>query len=109
MTRAAFLAGPRRIALATIDLPAPGRGEAAVAVAACGVCGTNLDGWAAPDKALPAALLPGAHGHEVAGIVTAVGPGVKEPAVGERVCLEPNLALQPGPLPAWGFAESIVA
>src|SRR4051794_21613536 len=106
MTRAAFLAGPRQIAFETIELPAPGPGEATVSVAACGVCGTNLDGWAAPDKALPAALLPGAHGHEVAGVVSAVGPGVRELAIGERVCLEPNLALKPGPIAAWGFAES---
>jgi len=109
MTRAAFLAGPRRISLGTIELPAPGPGEARVAVAACGVCGTNLDGWSAPDKALATALLPGAHGHEVAGIVSSVGPGAGGLAVGDRVCLEPNLALQPGPIAAWGFADSIVA
>src|SRR5581483_5139762 len=82
--------------------------EAAVAVVACGVCGTNLDGWAAPDRALANALLPGAHGHEVAGVVSALGPGVDRLAPGERVCLEPNLALRQGPIAAWGFAETIV-
>jgi propanol-preferring alcohol dehydrogenase len=63
-------------------VPAPGPGEVLVAVAACGVCRTDLhvvDGEL-PDPALP--LVPG---HEIVGRVAALGPGVTNHAVGARV------------------------
>lgn len=63
-------------------LPTPGPGEVRLRVRACGVCRTDLhvvDGEL-PDPALP--LVPG---HEVVGIVEALGAGVTAPALGERV------------------------
>jgi alcohol dehydrogenase, propanol-preferring len=63
-------------------IPAPGPGEVLVAVAACGVCRTDLhvvDGEL-PDPALP--LVPG---HEIVGRVAALGPGVAGLPVGERI------------------------
>lgn len=93
--------------------PEPGPGEVLVAVRAAGVCHTDLhlrDGVPTPP---PLPLVPG---HEIAGDVAVVGPGVAGPAVGDRVlvyyydgcgaCLacrtgEENLC--PAPKAKWGF------
>lgn len=64
------------------QLPAPGEGQLRIAVAACGVCRTDLhvvDG----DLAFPGhAVVPG---HEIVGRVTAVGAGVSGWTPGDRV------------------------
>lgn len=61
--------------------PEPGPGELRLRVRACGVCRTDLhivDGELAPrrDDVIP--------GHEIIGVVDAVGPGVGGVAIGER-------------------------
>ena len=56
---------------------APGPGEVIVAVAAAGICGTDLhiyewtSGYEAMTQAMPVTL-----GHEFSGRVVAIGPGV---------------------------------
>lgn len=60
-------------------LPAIGPGEILVRVAASGVCGSDVLEWYRIKKA-PLVL-----GHEVAGTVAAVGPGVASWHVGDRV------------------------
>src|SRR5437660_9348054 len=57
--------------------PAPGPGEVTVAVAAAGVCGTDLHiyEWTAGYEAMIDAM-PVTLGHEFAGTIAAVGPGV---------------------------------
>src|ERR1051326_6808304 len=64
------------------EVPAPGPGEVLIAIAACGVCRTDLhvvDGEL-PDPALP--LVPG---HEIVGRVAALGADVAGLALGDRV------------------------
>jgi L-idonate 5-dehydrogenase len=119
------LAGERRLELVDVALREPGEGEVAVRVEACGVCATNLHDWAHPERAMRGSELPGAHGHELAGVVTAAGSGVDALAPGDLVCLEPGLACACGAcdacrdgrprscgrrsaLPVWGFADAIV-
>jgi alcohol dehydrogenase, propanol-preferring len=63
-------------------VPRPGAGEILVAVAACGVCRTDLH---VVDGELPKPKLPIVPGHEIVGRVAAVGDGVSGFAVGERV------------------------
>jgi propanol-preferring alcohol dehydrogenase len=63
-------------------LPAPGPGEILVAVAACGVCRTDLH---VVDGELAHPRLPLVPGHEIVGRVAAIGEGVRGFAVGERV------------------------
>ena len=61
--------------------PDPGPGEIRLRVRACGVCRTDLhivDGELAPRRA---AVIPG---HEIVGVVDAIGAGVTDVAVGER-------------------------
>ncbi|RME65959.1 MAG: zinc-binding alcohol dehydrogenase family protein, partial [Alphaproteobacteria bacterium] len=63
-------------------LPAPGPGMVRLRVEACGVCRTDLH---IVDGELPDIALPIVPGHEIVGIVEAVGAGVDSPAVGARV------------------------
>ncbi|TAM72465.1 alcohol dehydrogenase [bacterium] len=62
--------------------PAPGPGDAIVRVQACGVCASDLK---ITSGALTRTPLPHVPGHEIAGVVAAVGPGVTSPRVGDRV------------------------
>ncbi len=64
--------------------PAPGAGQILVQVAACGVCATDLK---VVHGRLPGVPLPVVPGHEIAGRVASVGPGVSEVRAGERVAL----------------------
>ncbi|MEX5257199.1 alcohol dehydrogenase catalytic domain-containing protein, partial [Kocuria arenosa] len=69
--------------LETILVPDPGPGEALVDVLTCGVCQTDLhykEGAVGDDY-------PYLLGHEAAGVVSAVGEGVTEVAVGDKVIL----------------------
>ena len=56
-----------------VERPAPGPGEALVRVRACGVCATDLKVAAGR---LTNLRVPHVPGHEVAGEVVEVGPGV---------------------------------
>jgi propanol-preferring alcohol dehydrogenase len=62
--------------------PLPGSGEIRLRVEACGVCRTDLH---VIDGDLPSPKLPLVPGHEIVGIVDAVGEGVRSPNIGERV------------------------
>ena len=71
------------VTIATVVVPDPGPGEALVAVKACGVCHTDLhyrEGGINDD-------FPFLLGHEAAGVVEQVGPGVTEVAAGDAVVL----------------------
>src|SRR5258705_12481889 len=64
-----------------MPLPEPGPGQVRVKVHACGICG----GDAIPRNALFGTKLPRVPGHEIAGVVDAVGAGVEVWQVGQRV------------------------
>lgn len=64
------------------ELPQPGRGEVRVKVQACGVCHSDT---VAKEGLFPSIPYPIVPGHEVAGIVDAVGEGVVGWSVGTRV------------------------
>lgn len=72
------------LAVESRDPPAPGPGEVRVAVRACGVTRTvenAIQGGLDDDPA----LVPRIPGHEFAGVVDAVGAGVTDRSVGDRV------------------------
>jgi len=75
-------AAGRPLAARERERPAPRAGEVLVAVAACGVCRTDLH---LVDGELPQARLPVVPGHEIVGTIAACGPGVAELAPGMRV------------------------
>lgn len=62
--------------------PVPQRGQIRVRVEACAVCRTDLH---VIDGDLPEPKRPVVPGHEVVGIVDAIGPDVKDHKLGERV------------------------
>ncbi len=71
-----------------VSVLGPGPGQVRVAVSACGVCHSDLT---LVQGHIPL-LGPTIPGHEAAGIVTELGPGVESLAVGDHVVLSPNPA-----------------
>jgi D-arabinose 1-dehydrogenase-like Zn-dependent alcohol dehydrogenase len=74
--------GPLEVAEA--ETKPPGRDEARIAVAACGVCGTDR---AFASGGFPNTVWPLTLGHEIAGTIAELGEGVEEFAVGDRVAV----------------------
>jgi alcohol dehydrogenase len=114
------LAGPLEVRQMPDPVPPPE--GVVVAVHATGLCRSDWHAWAGHDDI----VLPHVPGHELAGVITAVGDGVQRWSVGDRVtvpfvcgcgrcewCLSGNAQVcpnqqQPG-FTHWGsFAESVV-
>nr|WP_297459668.1 Zn-dependent oxidoreductase [uncultured Halomonas sp.] len=72
--------------LAEIEYPQAAPGEVLVRVAFAGICGSDMH-IIHGDNAF--VRFPRITGHEFAGIVEAVGDGVDDVAIGERVCIDP--------------------
>jgi propanol-preferring alcohol dehydrogenase len=82
-TRAMVLERPGRpLALRCLPVPEPGPGQVRLRVRACAVCRTDLH---VVDGELPAAKPDVVPGHEIVGIVEAVGAGVERFGPGARV------------------------
>jgi L-iditol 2-dehydrogenase len=88
--KAARLYGPGDLRVEAIPEPsAPGAGEALLAVTAVGICGSDLHYFREGSLGGLSFAEPLILGHEFAGRVEAVGPGVSLP-VGTRVAVEPG-------------------
>ncbi|KZM74444.1 zinc-dependent alcohol dehydrogenase family protein [Nocardia terpenica] len=86
--RAVVIQTPGSYSVETVDDPTPEPDEVVVAVAAVGICGTDIhivDGEFAPT---PYPIIPG---HEFTGEVVACGSGVTGVVVGDRVAVDPSL------------------
>lgn len=90
--KAWVLDGPNELRLSTKPVPRPGPAEAVVRIGAVAVCGTDLEVIRDGPPALVAGGLPFNRnftpGHEYMGTIAALGEGVDEFAVGERVAVE---------------------
>ncbi len=81
--RAARLYGPGKpLVIEEVPKPVPGPGEALVKIAAAGICHTELHFI---DGILNLGVWPITLGHEIAGVVEEVGPGVTSVKPGDRV------------------------
>ncbi|TWD13524.1 D-arabinose 1-dehydrogenase-like Zn-dependent alcohol dehydrogenase [Streptomyces sp. T12] len=81
--RAAVATGANApLSLSDLEVPRPGAGEVLVKITACGVCFSDLNLLLGH---YPFARFPVVPGHEITGIVTAVGEGVTWPEVGTPV------------------------
>jgi L-iditol 2-dehydrogenase len=78
--RAAVYRGINDVRVETVPVPEIGPGEVLIQVASCGICGTDLKKIHSGSHSAPRIF-----GHETAGTIAAVGPGVRNFAVGERV------------------------
>ena len=76
-------ADSRPLSLETVTLDPPGRDEVLVAIRAAGLCHSDLS-VINGDRPRP---LPMALGHEAAGVVEALGPGVTDLEVGDHVVM----------------------
>jgi succinate semialdehyde reductase (NADPH) len=81
MSAAVLEAAPGALRIERIPVPEPHAGEILVRVSACGVCHTDLHIM----KAEVAFPVPAVLGHEISGVVAALGPGVSGPAPGTPV------------------------
>lgn len=80
--RAAVYHGKDDVRLETVPVPRIGPGELLVRVHTCGICGTDLKKISTGSHSAPRIF-----GHETAGVIAAVGAGVQNYAVGDRVSL----------------------
>ncbi len=74
--------------IADLPDPAPGKEEILVRVAACGICGSDVHGY---DGSSGRRIPPLVMGHEAAGTITALGDGVSNFAVGDRVTFDSTI------------------
>lgn len=79
MNRVARLYSWGDVRVEEAELPQPGPGEIVIRVEVCGLCGSDALAWYVERKA-PCVL-----GHEPAGVVVAIGDGVKTVRTGDRV------------------------
>jgi (R,R)-butanediol dehydrogenase/meso-butanediol dehydrogenase/diacetyl reductase len=98
VTRAAVWYSAGDVRVVDVGTRPPGPGEAAIAVAYCGICGSDLHEFTAGPFAIPVtephpesgAVAPIVLGHEFCGTVVEVGPRVAAVAPGDRVAVEPH-------------------
>ena len=70
------------LSLEELPVPEPGPGEVRVQIGACGVCHTDLH---LVEGDLPLEKCPVVPGHQIVGVIDAVGDGVSAERIGERV------------------------
>jgi L-iditol 2-dehydrogenase len=83
-----YEAGEGHVEVREVPEPQCGPGRVKVAVAATGICGTDLHVFHGTFRSHPPVIM----GHEFAGTVAEVGPGVDGVEVGERVTVLPASA-----------------
>jgi L-iditol 2-dehydrogenase len=119
--RAALLFGHEDLRVLDVADPVPGPGEALVRIEAATTCGTDVKTWRRGHPLVES--YPARFGHEMAGEVAALGPGVTSVATGDRVLVGDSVACGACRLcqsgrpqicadPRWifgGFAELMVA
>jgi L-iditol 2-dehydrogenase len=83
--KALLLSQYNQLDIADLPAPVPGADEILVRVAACGICGSDVHGY---DGTSGRRIPPIVMGHEAAGVVAAVGPGVSKYKPGDRVTFD---------------------
>lgn len=83
MMRAAVYRGVRDITIEDLPIPTPGPGEILIRIGAVGICGTDAHEYESGPQMFP--LTPFTPGHEFAGHIVELGPGVAGFAVGDLV------------------------
>jgi len=86
---AAVLEDVRRMTLREVPDPVPGPGEVVVAMRACGICQTDFTAYTGRRMNWRKGMIVG---HEMAGVVDALGPGVGDLRPGEPVAVCPAVS-----------------
>jgi len=77
---------PKEVELRDVDVPQIGEDDVLIEVAACGVCGSDVEMW--HHDVTFQVNVPVIQGHEFAGTVSELGARVQDFAVGDRVTCE---------------------
>ncbi len=85
--RVFHLLRPKELVLLNTVVPEPAEGEVLARVAVALTCGTDLKTY---ERGHPRLKVPGPFGHEWAGSVESVGPGVKSFRPGDRIVATPT-------------------
>jgi L-iditol 2-dehydrogenase len=80
--KALLLSKYRNLEITDLPVPQPSPEEVLIRVAACGICGSDVHGY---DGSSGRRIPPIVMGHEAAGVVAALGDGVKDLSVGDHV------------------------
>lgn len=112
----AFLKAPFQVEIREVELPEIKEHEVLISVKACGICGSDINTAQSTSEYVP-------FGHELAGIVEAVGAAVRNVKPGDAVAVEsssycgncsacrnghPELCREGYVPPYYGFAEKII-
>lgn len=84
--QALVVEGEERHKVKEVPIPEPEEGEVLIKVGSCGLCGTDIHIY----KGVLPVDFPLIIGHEVAGEVARIGPGVRDLKEGDHVVLNPN-------------------
>jgi D-arabinose 1-dehydrogenase-like Zn-dependent alcohol dehydrogenase len=80
--KAVEVAAPGNLRIVERPIPQPGEGQVLIRVEACGICHTDA---ATVTGSYPGLRLPRVPGHEVVGLIEALGSGVSRWKIGQRV------------------------
>ena len=86
--KALVLKAYKRLVYEDVPTPEPAADEVLVAVKACGICGSDVHGM---DGSTGRRRPPIIMGHEAAGVISGLGPGVTDWAVGDRVTFDSTI------------------
>lgn len=78
--------GPKTLTIENWPLPVPGPGEVRVQSRLVGICGSDVHGYLGVTGRRTAPMVMG---HEMSGVVSAVGEGVDTVSVGDRITVQP--------------------
>lgn len=80
---------PGEITFREVDAPTPGRGEVLIRMIRLGICGSDIHVYHGTH---PFTSYPVTQGHEVSGVIAAVGPEVSPELIGQKVTVQPQVA-----------------
>ena len=83
-----IMVSPGEIIFEEMDIPAPEAGQVLIRMMRIGVCGSDIHVYHGTHPFTP---YPVTQGHEVSGYVEALGEGVSQFAVGQKVTIEPQV------------------
>lgn len=82
--KAAVITAPQKAEVQEVDAPKPEAGQVRLRLEGCGLCASNIPVWEGRDW-FSYPVEPGSPGHEGWGTVDAVGEGVENVKIGDRV------------------------
>jgi L-idonate 5-dehydrogenase len=97
--KAVVVHGPADLRVDDLPAPTPGFGEVLIAVDWGGICGSDLAYVAKGASGTAVLRHPMILGHEFAGRVVGVGPGVNDVEIGQRAAISPPSLIGDGKLP----------